>query len=145
VCEGIKIITVPYGGGKRLMEEKPSLGKDIETFIKSLGYQDSERIRVTAPKAKFPPTNDFGKPHTLLLTNPLAASQPTSYINRPLLLKPVRKRARRKLPSMPSLSTKTCSPGSSLIYQAATLEDDYSRMSALATNMSSAMTGTTKT
>ncbi|KAF8228995.1 hypothetical protein L208DRAFT_1288755 [Tricholoma matsutake] len=60
---------IPYSGGKQLLEENPTITKDIEHFIRSLGYQNSETTRVTAPRAKYPPTDDFGKPHTLLLTN----------------------------------------------------------------------------
>ena len=38
---------VPYGSSKKLLEENPMLGKDIEHFIRSLGYIDSGNVRVT--------------------------------------------------------------------------------------------------
>ena len=45
------------------------LGKDIEHSIQSLGYINSGNVRVTPPRAKYPPSDDFGKPHILLLSN----------------------------------------------------------------------------
>ena len=64
------IAIVPYGGGKRLLEENPLLAKDIENFVKSFGYAKSENLKIAIPRARYPPSDDFGKPHTLLLMNP---------------------------------------------------------------------------
>ncbi|KAF8236738.1 hypothetical protein L208DRAFT_1523895, partial [Tricholoma matsutake] len=61
---------VPYGGGKQLLEENPSLANDIKHFIRSFGYANSENIWVAVLRAKCPPSNNFRKHHTLLLTHP---------------------------------------------------------------------------
>lgn len=62
------IALLVYGGGNRVKEENPDLMKDIESFLKGLTIEGSERLRVVdPPKSDKASRGEFARPHILLL------------------------------------------------------------------------------
>ena len=68
---GCYIALIPFGAGQRLTQDNPELAKDLETFLKSLGFPGSNHLQVARPTPSVVPPNRarFAKPFPYLLLN----------------------------------------------------------------------------
>jgi len=69
---GQYVTIIPFGAGPHLTQNNPELTKDIETFLKSFGFPDSDHLQVANPAPRITPKAGtcFVKLFPYLLLNP---------------------------------------------------------------------------
>lgn len=103
------IAIIPFGAGQKFLVDNPKWNKEVEKFLKSLGFSGAEKLTVAppTPRNKPDPKKAFAQPWTYILSNAPRGAQQLSRLVPNLCGSPV-----AHLPRCPPL-TKMSSLGSS--------------------------------